>query len=83
MAEKMKLLVPDATTGELRETIGDSMEICEAKEPWSEYVLEDGTKIKARQTVVNIVKLNQKNPDGTHVYLLQSQPAMFVIPPIK
>jgi hypothetical protein len=44
MAEKMKLLAPDAT-GKLCETIGDSMEIREAKEPWSEYVLEDGIKI--------------------------------------
>jgi len=82
MAERMKLLVPDIT-GNLCETIGDSMEIREAKEPWSEYVLEDGIKIKAKQTVVNIVKLDQKNPDGTHVYLLQSQSAMLVIPPIQ
>jgi len=82
MAERMKVLAPDVT-GKLCETIGESMDIRESKEPWSEYVLEDGIKIKARQTVVNIVKLDQKNPDGTHVYLLQSQSTMLVIPPIE
>jgi len=82
MAERMKILAPDAT-GKLCETIGESMDIRELKEPWAEYVLEDGTKIKARQTAVNIVKLDQKNPDGTPVYLLQSQSMMLVIPPIE
>jgi len=82
MAEKMKVFVPDAT-GTLRDTVGESMDITDSKEPWSEYVLEDGIKIKAKQAVVNIVKLDQKNPDGTHVYLLQSQPLMHVIPPME
>jgi hypothetical protein len=82
MAERMKILVPDET-GKLCETIGESMDIRDAKEPWSEYVLEDGIKIRARQTVVNIVKLDKKNPDGTPAYLLQSQPMMLVIPPME
>ena len=82
MAEKMKVLAPDVT-GKLSETIGENMDIVEFKEPWSEYVLGDGTKIRARQAAVNIVKLEQKNPDGTPVYLLQSQPMMLVIPPIN
>ena len=80
MAEKMKTLVPDPITGKLSETIGESMDILESKEPWSEYILEDGIKIKAKQAVVNIVKLDQKNPDGTPVYVLQSQQMMLVIP---
>jgi len=83
MAEKMKVLAPDPTTGKLSETIGENMNILELKEPWSEYILEDGNKIRARQAIVNIVKLDQKNPDGTPVYLLQSQPMMLVIPPIN
>jgi hypothetical protein len=79
MADKVKFSFPDPS-GHLVETIGESMDIIENKEPWSEYVLEDGTKIKAKQTVVSIVKLDQKNPDGTSVYVLQGQPVMFVIP---
>jgi hypothetical protein len=77
MVEKVKVLAPDAT-GKLSETIGERMEILDSKEPWSEYVLEDGTKIRAKQAAVNIVKLNQTTPDGTPVYVIQSQPMMFV-----
>ena len=80
MAEKMKILAPDPTTGIISEIIGENMDILESKEPWSEYVLEDGTKIKAKQAAVNILKLDQKNPDGTPVYMLQSQQMMLVIP---
>jgi hypothetical protein len=66
MADTIKVLVPTPQNDQLAETIGESMDIIEAREPWSEYaVLEDGTKIKSKQTVINIVKLDQKNPDGT------------------
>jgi hypothetical protein len=79
MADKIKVLAP-YPNGQLTETIGESMDIIEFKEPWAEYVLEDGTKIKAKQAVLNIVRLDQKNPDGTPVYVLQGQPMMLVIP---
>jgi hypothetical protein len=80
MAEKMKTFVPDPTTGKLSEAIGESMDIVEFKEPWSEYILEDGTKIKAKQAVVNIVKLDKIAPDGNPTYVLQSQQMMLVVP---
>jgi len=81
MAEKIKVLAPDAT-GKFSETIGENMDVRESKEPWSEYVLEDGTKIKTKQVVMNIVKLDQKTPDGTPIYVLQSQSIMSVTPKI-
>lgn len=80
MAERMTVFVPDPLTGKLSEDVGDNMNILESKELWSEYVLEDGNKIKTKQAVVNIVKLNKTAPDGNPVYVLQSQPMMFVIP---
>ena len=79
MAGRIKVFAPKPD-GQLAETIGENMDIIESKEPWAEYVLEDGTKIRTKQTVVNIVKLDQKNPDGTPVYVLQGQPVMNVIP---
>jgi hypothetical protein len=81
MSDKIKVMAP-TQDGKFYETIGESMEILNSKEPWSEYVLEDGTKIKAKQTVVNIIKLDQKNPDGTPVFLMQGQPMMVVVPKI-
>jgi len=79
MAEKMKILAPDAN-GKISETIGELMNVVDSKEPWSEYILENGTKIKAKQSVINIVKLDTINPDGTPVYVLQGQSVMSVIP---
>ena len=81
MAEKMKILVPDLT-GQMTEAVGENMDICEAKEPWSEYMLEDGSKIKVKQVAINIVKLEQKNPDGTPNYIIQGQTIISVIPKI-
>jgi hypothetical protein len=81
MGEKIKILVP-ALTGGMTETVGQNMEIIESKELWSEYVLDDGTKIKAKPVVVSIVKLDQKAPDGTDVYVMQGQTIMHVPPKI-
>ena len=81
MAGKMKTMVPDAT-GNMREAIGEIMDVIESKEPWSEYLLEDGNRIRTKQAIVNILKLDQMNPDGTPVYVMQSQSVMSVIPKI-
>lgn len=82
MADKVKILAPDSN-GKLVETIGESMNIVEAKEPWAEYILEDETKIKMKQAAINIVRLDQKNPDGTPIYVLQGHPMMLVIPKLE
>jgi hypothetical protein len=79
MADKVKISFPEPN-GQLVETIGESMNIIDSKEPWGEYVLEDGTKIKSKQAVISIVKLDKKTPDGTPVYVLQGQTVMSVIP---
>jgi hypothetical protein len=77
MAEKMKIRVPDPKAGNLSEAIDENMDILESKEPQSEYVLEDGTKIKTKQAAINIVKLDLKNPDGTPVYVNDSIDVIF------
>jgi len=73
MADKMKVPLhnPD---GSVSQEVGTFMEIKESKEPWSEYTLEDGTKIRTRQTVVSIVRLDdKKNINGETIYVVQSQ----------
>jgi hypothetical protein len=82
MADKMTvpLINPDGSSSQ---EIGTLMEITESKEPWSEYTLENGTKIRCKQTVVSIVELdNQKNQNGVPVYVIQAQQLMNVIPKI-
>jgi hypothetical protein len=82
MADRIKvpLVNPDGSTSQ---EMGTLMEVTDAKEPWSEYTLEDGTKIRLKQTLVNVVRLdNKKNLNGEPVYSIQSQPTMSIIPKI-
>jgi hypothetical protein len=82
MADKMKLpfVNPDGSTSQ---EIGTVLNVTDSKEPWSEYTLEDGTKLRIKQTLVNIVKLDDKKaPNGDPVYLVQGQQLMSVIPKI-
>lgn len=82
MADKMKvpLYNPD---GSASHEIGTIMEIKESKEPWSEYTLEDGTKIRTKQTVINIVKLdNKKDANGDDIYVIQGQQTISMLPKI-
>jgi hypothetical protein len=81
MGDRVKTATPDIG-GNMKEAIGENMEIIEVKEPWAEYMLENGTKIRAKQAVVSIVKLDEKTPDGADVYVMQGQTMMQVIPKI-
>jgi len=80
MADKVKVPFrnPD---GSMSQEIGTLMEIREPKEQWSEYMLDDGTKIRLKQALVSVVKLdNKKNQNGEPVYSIQSQPTVLVFP---
>ncbi|GHV32586.1 hypothetical protein AGMMS4952_23200 [Spirochaetia bacterium] len=79
MGDKIKVLAP-GPDGKGVPTIGETMEIVQSTEPWSEYILEDGNKIRVKQAVVSIIKLDQPAPDGTPAYMMQGQPIMMVIP---
>jgi hypothetical protein len=82
MADKMK--IPFANPdGSMSQEIGTLMEVTDTKEPWSEYTLEDGTKIRSRQAVLNIIRLdNKKSINNEPVYVVQAQQTMSVIPKI-
>jgi len=41
-------------------------------EPWVRCRLPDGTVIKVRTIVVGIKRLPRKNPDGTNIYVVQT-----------
>jgi hypothetical protein len=82
MTNKMKVpfVNPD---GSMSHEIGTLMEVSEFKEPWSEYILEDGTKIRIKQTLVSVAKLDGKTaPNGDPVYAVQSQQTMSIFPKI-
>ena len=77
MADKVKVPYKNPD-GSMSQEIGTLMEVTDSKEPWSEYTLEDGTKIRFKQALVRLD--NKKNPNGDPVYSIQSQPTMSIFP---
>jgi hypothetical protein len=55
----------------------------ELEEYWNVYQLSDGTKLKVKLIVRGVKRLNQYEPDGTPVYLINSMNVVraFDIPP--
>jgi hypothetical protein len=82
MADRIKVPIfnPAGTTVQ---EIGTVVKVIQSDEPWSEYILEDGTKLRMKQTVVNVVKLDKVDDHGDPIYSIQSQQTLSVIPQIK
>jgi hypothetical protein len=77
---KVPFLSPDGT---VTPKIGTLVKVVEASEPWSEYRLEDGTKLRMKQTIINVVRLDEKDDNGNPMYSIQSQQTLSVVPQIK
>jgi hypothetical protein len=61
----------------------EELECVDEKTPWSLFKLEDGTLLKAKQSLVNIYRLVDKfKPDGEPIYVFKMAGMMNVeIPP--
>lgn len=54
------------------EVFGEEVEFETDKENWNTYILHDGTKIRLKAVVSNVVRLEVYKPDGEPVYLINS-----------
>lgn len=45
----------------------------EVKEGWNIYKLSDGTTLKVKLILVGVKRLKKYNPDGTPIYIINSQ----------
>ena len=54
------------------EVEGTEVEFETEREGFNTYILEDGTKLKFKNVVTKVVRLNKFNPDGSPLYLVQS-----------
>lgn len=77
-----RVAIPALKDGKLVKEYGEMVTVVEQKEPWSEYRLEDGTLIRTKQTLMQLVKMDTPGPDGKPVYTMQTQPTIMVIPNI-
>lgn len=44
------------------------IKITDQKEPWSEYDLDDGAKLRIKPVVIEVRKADEKGPDGNYLY---------------
>ncbi len=57
-----------------RQVEGKSVDFLTRKEDFNEYQLADGKTIRIKMVVTQIIKLvDERAPDGSPVYLIQSQ----------
>lgn len=74
MAGKVKVQLPDGKVAE-----GTEVSVEESSEKWSEYNLADGAKIRIKQLVVQVIRLDgQYDPEGNPMYTVKGSPVMVV-----
>jgi len=52
---------------------GVNVDFTEEKEMWNVYKLSDGTTLKVKLVLKGVLRLQKWNPDGTPIYIIQSQ----------
>jgi hypothetical protein len=52
---------------------GEDVDFEEVKEYWNVYKLKDGTTLKVKLVLIGVKRLEKHNPDGTPIYVIQSQ----------
>lgn len=77
MAIRKKLR--DEETGE--DVLGTVVEVVEAKERYSRVMLEDGTLIRVRPIVIEVVRLDKTTDDGKPTYKIEGQLVLNIHPP--
>ena len=59
----------------------DGVEILvdESSEKWSEYKLEDGTTIRLKQVIMEVIRTSQYDPEGNPLYTIKAQPILSIL----
>ena len=52
---------------------GEDVDFEEVEERWNVYRLSDGTTLKVKLVLTGVRRLKKYNPDGTPIYVIQSQ----------
>lgn len=71
-------MLPDGT---MKETSADKVLIKDAKENWSEYLLEDGALVRVKPILAKALKTEEFDAEGSPIYQLMISNAVFVEAP--
>ena len=58
---------------------GVEVPVEESSEKWSEYKLADGTTIRLKQVLMEIIRTEGYDPDGNPLYVVKAQPVLSVV----
>ena len=67
MADRIPISKPDGSV-----TYGVEVDMQSSKENWNEYALEDGTRLRLKVVVQQVVRLEDRNPGGEPIYVIKS-----------
>lgn len=67
MAEMQVALTPEDVAD------AENLQIKEENESWNTYKLSDGSIMKVKIVITNVKRLKKYQPDGSPIYLIQSQ----------
>ncbi len=63
------------------EVWGEEVDFETEREGWNEYVLHDGTRLKMKSVVSDVLRLEMFQPDGSPVYYINSTNVVTAIVP--
>jgi hypothetical protein len=59
---------------------GVEISVEESSEKWSEYKLEDGTTIRLKQVVMEVIRTTSEyDPEGNPMYVVKAQPVLSMV----
>jgi hypothetical protein len=73
MEEKKRIKINVNENGRVVPREGIEIGILKQNEPWSEYELEDGNKLRIKQIVLKVIKLDTKDALGNPIYITKGQ----------
>ena len=79
MAGTIRKKFRDEETGE--EVLGTVLDVVESREMSSRIYLEDGTLIRVRPVIVEVVRVERMSDDGKPAYRIDGQLVMSIHPP--
>ena len=69
----------DEETGE--EVLGTVVEVVESKESYSRILLEDGTLLRLRPVVVEVIRIERTSDEANPTYKIDGQLVLSIHPP--
>ena len=78
----MRKLTVEYPPGSGKSREGITVDVVSSKEPWAEYELQDGSRIKAKAVLVDVIKIEGEfDQDGNPAYVLKANGMMSVDAP--